>query len=262
MGARGAETPRAPTASLPDERDVENVIDRTDFASTTRALVVDRLREEILSGRVPASTRLRQAEIAARFGISTTPVREAFRELATLGLVEIHPHRGAVVLAPSARELAQIYEVRTLVEPICVAWSAQRIGSAEIDEARKLLEAARDRATLDVAGLNRRFHAVIAGACGNPHLAELTINFLDLSTPYIVRVLQSSPARLQRQAQEHTEILAACEAHDPRRAYQASLDHLAHLYPEVIAGESVPAPIPDSRWVPFDTSAWAIPPSQ
>jgi DNA-binding GntR family transcriptional regulator len=74
-----------------------------------------------------------------------------------------------------------------------------------------------------------------------------------------VRVLQSSPARLQRQAEEHAEILAACEAHDPRRAYQASLDHLAHLYPEVIDGESIPAPTPDSRWVPFDTSALAIP---
>ena len=233
------------------------MIDGTGLTSTTRAVVVDRLREEILSGRVPAGTRLRQAEIAARFGISTTPVREAFRELATLGLVEIHAHRGAVVLAPSALELAQIYEVRTIVEPLCVAWSAERIGTTEIAEARELLERARDKATLDVAGLNRRFHAVIAGACGNPHLAEVTMNFLDLSTPYIVRVLESSPERLQRQAEEHAEILAACEAHDPGRAYRASLDHLAHLYPELsVDGGSPPVPAFASRWAPNDPDAW------
>lgn len=236
------------------------MIDGTALNSTTRAVVVDRLRGEILSGRVPAGTRLRQAEIAKRFGISTTPVREAFRELATLGLVEIHAHRGAVVLAPSALELAQIYEVRTIVEPLCVAWSAERIGAAEIAEARELLEQARDQATVNVAGLNRSFHAAIARACGNPHLAELTMNFLDLSTPYIVRVLESSPERLQRQAEEHAEILAACEAHDPPRAYRASLDHLAHLYPERSTDGSSPhGPAFESRWAPFDLDAWIGP---
>lgn len=237
--------------------DPQTMNDGAGFVSTTRALVVDRLREEILSGRVMAGTRLRQAEIATRFGISTTPVREAFRELATLGLVEIHAHRGAVVLAPSAQELAQIYEVRTIVEPLCVSWSAQRISAAEIELARELLDASGDRAALDVAGLNRRFHAVIAGACGNPHLSELTINFLDLSTPYIVRVLESSPKRLQRQREEHAEILAACEVHDSRRAYQASLDHLAHLYPELgVDAAPVAPPTFESRWFPFDINAW------
>lgn len=220
--------------------------------STTREALVDRLRDDILSGRVPAGTRLRQADIAARFGVSTTPVREAFRELATLGLVEIHAHRGAVVLAPSATELAQIYEVRAVVEPICAAWSAERISDAEIQAARALLEASRDAGMLDAAGLNRRFHAVIVAACGNPHLAELTLNLLDRSTPYIVRVLRSSPERVLRQAEEHAELLAALEARDPARAYRASRDHLAHLYPDLDGAEpSAPA----TRWLPFDP-AW------
>ena len=225
--------------------------DATQIGSTTRAAVVDRLREEILNGGVPAGTPLRQAEIAARFGVSTTPVREAFRELATLGLVEIHAHRGAVVLAPSASELAQIYEVRTIVEPICVAWSAERITEAEIRAARVLLEASRDGGMVDAAGLNRRFHAVIVGACGNPHFAELTLNLLDRSTPYIVRVLRSSPERVLRQAEEHAELLAACEAHDPARAYRASRDHLAHLYPDI--GAAQPASL-STRWLPFDVA--------
>jgi DNA-binding GntR family transcriptional regulator len=101
---------------------------------------------------------------------------------------------------------------------------------------------------------------VIAGACGNPHLAELTVNFLDLSTPYIVRVLESSPERLHRQAEEHAEILAACEARDPRRAYRASLDHLAHLYPELNAdGGALPAPGFEARRPLFDIDAWVGP---
>lgn len=233
-----------------------DMIDGNDFVSTTRAQVVERLRDDILSGRVPSGTRLRQAEVATRFGISTTPVREAFRELATLGLVEIHAHRGAVVLAPSALELAQIYEVRAVVEPICVAWSAQRISAAQIAEARSLIEPGHSVVTRDVAGLNRRFHALIASACGNPHLAELTMKLLDLSTPYIVRVLESSPERLDRQAEEHRAILDACEAHDPVRAHRACLEHLAHLYPDVSDGGSIAAPTSEARWVPFEVGAW------
>jgi DNA-binding GntR family transcriptional regulator len=223
--------------------------DVSQISSTTRAALVERLREDILNGRVPAGTHLRQVEIATRFGVSTTPVREAFRELATLGLVEIHAHRGAVVLAPSATELAQIYEVRTIVEPICAAWAAELITEAEVQAARALLEASRDGGMRDAAGLNRRFHAVIVGACGNSHLAELTLNLLDRSTPYIVRVLRSSPERLLRQAEEHAELLAACEARDPARAYRASRDHLAHLYDDI---DVAAAPSTAMRWLPFE----------
>jgi DNA-binding GntR family transcriptional regulator len=234
------------------------MVDEEEFSPTTRSVVVARLREEILSGRTPYGTRLRQADVAARFGISTTPVREAFRELATLGLVEIQAHRGAIVLRPSADELAHIYQVRTLLEPVSVAWSAQQMTEGDLDDAWKLIELMRDPTTPDAAAtLNRRFHALIAGACGNQHLGELVINLLDLSTPYIVRVLESSQERTERQTSEHEEILQACADGDPRRAYQASLVHLTrlHLKPGEGDGQPLMSTIA-TRWLPFDLPAW------
>jgi DNA-binding GntR family transcriptional regulator len=229
------------------------VSDQDAFA-TTRSVVVSRLRDEILSGRLPYGTRLRQAEFAKRFGISTTPVREAFRELATLGLVEIHPHRGAIVLRPSTEELAHIYQVRMLIEPVSVAWSAQRITAAGLAEARSLLAAMREPITADrSAALNRRFHALIARACGNNHLSELVINLLDLSTPYVVRILQSSAEQADRQAAEHEAILRACQRQDPAAAYQASLHHLTRLHLD--GGDSALAAVAE-RWLPFDLKAW------
>lgn len=209
----------------------------------------------MLSGQLPHGARLVQADVAARFRVSTTPVREALRELATLGLVEILPHRGAVVTRPSTEELAEIYHVRTLVEPVCVAWAAEQRPQAAVEQARKLLEEMRTPANADAsARLNRRFHAVIAHSCGNDHLADLVINLLDLSTPYIVMVLQHDRDQVSRQAVEHEDILEACERGDPADAYAASLRHLTRLHVGGrVDGELPPVP---SRWLPMNLKRW------
>jgi DNA-binding GntR family transcriptional regulator len=229
-----------------------------EFPTTTRSFVAARLRDEIIAGSLPYGTRLRQADVAARFGISTTPVREAFRELATLGLVEIQAHRGAVVLRPSGDELAHIFEVRILLEPISVAWSAPRIQADQLEQAHKLVDLMKDPASADAAAsLNRRFHTIIVESCGNRHLGELVLNLLDLSTPYVMRVVESSEDRIAHQTSEHMEILAACEARDPERAYAASLHHLTRLPLEVDLGSSpVIRPDFEERWLPAGLMEW------
>ena len=225
--------------------------EQDDFTSTATRNLFDRLREEILTGQLPYGTRLRQAEVAARFGISTTPVREAFRELASLGLVAIHPHRGAEVRRPSAPELAQIYEDRTLLEPISVAWSAPRISGDMVEEARKLIQEMKEAETSRAGiAMNRRFHSLIASACGNDQLHHLVINLLDLSTPYLVWFRGDGNVEFERQAAEHEEILRACERRDPAAAYRASMNHLSRLHLEEGITED-PAASP-ARWLPFD----------
>ena len=225
--------------------------EQDDFTSTATRNLFDRLREEILTGELPYGTRLRQAEIAARFGISTTPVREAFRELASLGLVAIHPHRGAMVRRPSALELAHIYEARTLLEPISVAWSAPRISGGMVEEARKMIQEMKEAETSRAGvAMNRRFHSLIASACGNDRLHHLVINLLDLSTPYLVWFRGDSNREFERQAAEHEQILRACERRDPAAAYRASMNHLSRLHLEEDTAQH-PATSP-ARWLPFD----------
>jgi DNA-binding GntR family transcriptional regulator len=218
---------------------------------TARALVVEQLRQEILSGALPNGTRLRQSDVEKRLRVSSSPVREAFRELATLGLVEIHPHRGATVLQPTDDDLSNIYQIRALLEPISTAWSAQRITDSDLDAAADLVEAMRNMTDYALAAtLNRRFHQLVARANGNAHLADAVINLLDLSTPYIGVVMLSDVGRRAGQANEHEAIMRALRDRDPEAAYMASLEHLSvfHLASMVNTNTS---PFPNA-WLPKD----------
>jgi DNA-binding GntR family transcriptional regulator len=217
---------------------------------TARSFVFDRLREEILSGKLAPGTRLRQAELGARLRVSTSPVREAFRQLATIGLVEIQPHRGAIVVEPVGVDLSHMYQVRALIEPMCNAWAAQRIADEDIDLLHATVEEMHNvQNVAEITRLNRRFHALIAGASGNSYLAQAVLNLLDLSTPYIGTIFRTNlQAIAKKQATEHGQILAALKDHDPEKAYTASLQHLAPLN---IDGTISPSDAPFTElWLP------------
>jgi DNA-binding GntR family transcriptional regulator len=198
---------------------------------TAQSFVFMKLREEILSGRLAPGTRLRQADLGARLQVSTSPIREAFRQLATIGLVEIQPHRGAIVVEPQASDLSHMYQVRGLLEPMCTAWAATQIGDSDLE----FLDAAIDAeegisSVLEMTAVNRRFHGHIASICGNSYLAQVVLNLLELSTPYIGTIFRTDIDKLvQRQTKEHREIVEALRARDPEWAYKASLHHLAPL---------------------------------
>src|SRR5918992_4459068 len=87
---------------------------------TTAKVVAERLRSEIQHGTLAPGTRLRQNDVARRFGVSTTPVREAFAQLQAEGLVRIDPHRGAVVFHPSVDDVLEFYEIREALESLAV----------------------------------------------------------------------------------------------------------------------------------------------
>src|SRR5262247_1387502 len=93
---------------------------------TIAAQVAGRLKEEILAGERAAGSRLRQVEIARRFGVSTTPVREALAALQREGLVRLHPQRGAVVFVPTVDDLREHYEIRAALEALAAARAAER----------------------------------------------------------------------------------------------------------------------------------------
>jgi DNA-binding GntR family transcriptional regulator len=225
-----------------------------DLARTTHEAVVMKLRQEILAGQLPYGTRLRQAEVARRFNISTTPVREAFRELATLGLVQVHPHRGAVVVEPSGEELAEIYQVRTLLEPVCTAWSAQNIADSELDRAEAVLRVMESPSGKGrSAELNRDFHIIIARGSGNKRLTEVVVNLMDLSTPYIALLFAGDSERFSHQRPEHRELLDACRERNSERAYAAALRHLSAL--RLPDGTRTGVATLESKWLPMQLRA-------
>jgi DNA-binding GntR family transcriptional regulator len=203
---------------------------------TVALQVAERLRAEIVAGERPAGSRLRQVEIARRYGVSTTPVREALAALQQEGLVRWHPQRGAVVFLPDVDDLREHYEIRAALEALAAAKVAERFQpewaeplDACLAEMRGGPPAAR------YIALNQRFHTALYAHSGCPRLVEMIAGLRDASSSYlhIYRAAEDFPvARLDA---EHNEILAACLARDPERAARAVREHLRQTVEHVAA---------------------------
>ncbi len=196
---------------------------------TAQAAVAEMLRTEILQGRIPPRTRLLQNDIAERFETSTTPVREALRELVAEGLLDGDPHRGVVVHQTSLEELEELYEIRLALEPLMIRATVDAITEAEIDDARRLIDAMEgEHDPAAWTDLNAAFHSVLAGAARRPRLGAIIRNLRNLSALYIAASLQDVPERFEVANQEHADLLTAIREQDVASAEAITAVHLAH----------------------------------
>jgi DNA-binding GntR family transcriptional regulator len=146
-------------------------------ASLTNAVrACDELREAILAGSLAPGSRLRAEPLAERLQTSRTPVREALILLAREGLVDLEPRRGAVVRSFDAADLADLYDVRALIEPYAARRAATRIEATDLDRLREICDEADARgagdasAVEDQVALNEEFHRIIVAAAASPRL--------------------------------------------------------------------------------------------
>jgi DNA-binding GntR family transcriptional regulator len=195
--------------------------------ATLEAAVTDRVRRAILMGELPPGTRMLQGELAERMAVSITPIRAALRQLAMEGLVHIEARRTVAVHRPTPDELAEVYEIRLLLEPVAVKKAATRITQTELERAEGLLDgmdAAETTGEWDV--LNRDFHALLMEAAGSPRMTTIMLSLLSLATIGIRSANVLTPERTREANVEHREILAACRAGDPEAARAMTLKHL------------------------------------
>jgi DNA-binding GntR family transcriptional regulator len=185
------------------------------------------LHRGIVAGTIPGGTRLVQSCIAGELGVGTAPVRDALRELAAGGFVHFDASGVAVVHELSRTELAELYEIRKLLEPVATARAAQYAGRDSILKAVGLL-AAMERETDAVrwAEQNDSFHSVIEAAGSSPRLVAILQNLRDLSALYVTHSISADPDRVRRGGAEHEEILKAVMARDPEAAADAMFRHL------------------------------------
>src|SRR6266576_3119339 len=141
--------------------------------STRSEAVANELRRLIQSGELGPGTRLRQADIAERFMVSTTPVREAFASLARDGLVRQDAHRSAVVSSPSVDELREMYEIRGVLEALAARLATSNLTADDLESLEEIAYGMRGAAPEGYVELNRSFHRRIYAAAGRPRLLEI-----------------------------------------------------------------------------------------
>lgn len=204
---------------------------------TALEYVRERIREGILRGEFPPGSRLPQADVAQRLGVSITPVREAMRGLATEGLLVLDNHRGAVVAAPSREEAQQIWDLRRLIEPYAIQLATSRITEEALETAEKLHARMLDETDFGSwAMLNRRFHEVLAHATGSPRLVSVLQPLRDAASIYVAISIKNEQDQRVRGNEDHGSLVAALRARDVDRAVQITERHLGRTVDAIPPG--------------------------
>jgi DNA-binding GntR family transcriptional regulator len=191
----------------------------------------DELREAILTGSLPPGSRLRAEPLAERLQTSRTPVREALILLAREGLVDIEPRRGAVVRQFDTADLADLYDVRKLIEPHAARRAATRIGAHDVQRLSELCDradargAADDAAVEDQVAFNEEFHRVIVAAAGSPRL-EAALRAVAGIPRAFRAAFWHDDAQREQSLFCHRQIVHALERRQPRLAEAAMEMHI------------------------------------
>lgn len=189
--------------------------------------VYDYLREGIIEGELPPGTRLLEREISERLGVSRIPIREALPQLEAEGFIQTMPRRGSIVTQLSLRDVTELFDVRTSLEPLAARLAAQRA-----DEQTRLdLDRALERADLatagggerDIAAANSGFHEVILRLCDN-RLLQTLFAPINGRVRWLFRL--TSERDPQAMCQEHHDLHAAICTGQPELAAALAFAHV------------------------------------
>ncbi|MGO3934972.1 GntR family transcriptional regulator [Rhodopseudomonas pseudopalustris] len=200
------------------------------IGKTTRAEQLRRqLADEILRRGLPPGASLDETEIATRFNVSRTPVREALRQLAASGLVESRPHRGAVVAQPSFERLTGMFEAMAELEAMCAGFAAERMSPLERRDLEAIHEELRmlshDGNPERFHDVNERFHNAIYAGSHNDYIADLALATRVRVQPFR-RAQFRNLGRLATSHAEHDRVVVAIMRGDRAGAALAMRRHI------------------------------------
>jgi DNA-binding GntR family transcriptional regulator len=197
------------------------------------------LRRAILSGDLPGGTRLVQAQLAHDLRLSTTPIREALRDLAAEGLIELDPHRGAVVRRLSLGDLREIYHLRLILEPEAMILAARNRTDEELARADEL-QSTMDSEVDPVAWteMNREFHGILIRASRSPRMIAVLEQLRDVAMPYVAMALRrTEDHRFEVGNSDHRELLGHVRARLEKKAAAVTRRHLEATLSRLVTDE-------------------------
>ena len=189
------------------------IADARESSATAQDLVITSIRSAILTGALPPGTRLRQEDLAERFGTSRIPVREALRALEYEGLVTSEPHRGFTVTELDADGVEEVYDLRIVLESHAVRIALPLLTEGDLAELERLYEAmASAEAPDEQLAARERFYTRLFSVSGRPRLVGLIIRLRqEIARSLRWPTLQHSPAH-------HEEFFKAVREGDADRA--------------------------------------------
>ncbi|WP_193175815.1 GntR family transcriptional regulator [Oricola nitratireducens] len=184
-------------------------------------------------GRYKSGERLIPEDIAAEIGMSRMPVREAFRRLASEGLVVLRPNRGCVVAGLTLDELNETFEMRSVLEGLAVRLAMPNIGEDEIDDLERLLdrmERAGQSSSSDWVIRHQEFHGSICSLSQRPKLIHQISALHAVVEPYM-RIWFDDVDKPLSAREEHATVISALRSGDARHAERVMQDHILGTAP-------------------------------
>jgi DNA-binding GntR family transcriptional regulator len=200
--------------------------------SSYRERVADALRAALIAGELRPGEVYSAPSLAARFGVSATPVREAMLDLAKEGLVDTVPNKGFRVTAVSDKQLDEYTHIRALIEiptVVALARTADRVSLEALrPAAREIVTAAAAGDLIAYVEADTRFHLGLLALAGNAHLVEVVADLRGRSRLYGLTALVEA-GRLLSSAEEHLELLDALLDRDEKTVHAVMTRHLGHI---------------------------------
>lgn len=197
--------------------------------NSLRSQVFTQIRQDILCGKYRRGDELIESALGMELGVSRTPVREALRQLALEGLIEIVPNKGAFVTGISAKDVKDIYMIRSRLEGLCARWAAKNSTEQELEEMEETMYLSQYHAEREhyeqVFEMDGRFHKLLYEASHSRMLAHELSDFHQYVQ--MVRKLSiTNRLRSRKSNEEHQKIVEALRARDQDLAEQLATQHI------------------------------------
>jgi DNA-binding GntR family transcriptional regulator len=213
----------------PSEENGGNGINRLVLSDQVKQYILD----GIGSGEFTPGERLVESQLARQLGISQAPVREAIRDLVSIGFLEREPHKGAVVRLLTDDDMVEIYTVRGPLDALAAELAAPRIKDDHLRSLTEIKDLMIERALakdfISAARLDWQFHIQIVDVSGNKLLRRIYDN-LQLDQ-YILITMRRSSQSLEDLASRHQSIIDALKTRDPEVARNVTMAHIEGLWP-------------------------------
>jgi DNA-binding GntR family transcriptional regulator len=199
-------------------------------SGTQTERLADEIAASVLSGDFPPGLRLDEHMLAERFGVSRTPVREALRQLASTGLIEIKPRRGATVASATSAQMDTLFGAMAEIEATCSRLAAMSMTPIERRRLQSLHESMAEIVARDdrdgFASANLTFHTLIYAGAHNEIITEFATGLRRRLAPFRKAQFRTE-GRLPRSQEEHGNVVRAILAGDAQAAHSAMFHHMS-----------------------------------